>query len=91
MVAAGHIGRELGLLTAEEEARQNRLIARYGLPLSAAGIDVDTVIDAMSLDKKVSAKSLRWILLDGLGQTVIRDDVPISLVREAVELVTAPE
>jgi 3-dehydroquinate synthase len=91
MVAAAHIGRELGLLTAEEEARQNRLIARYGLPLRAPGIDVDTVIDAMSLDKKVSAKSLRWILLDGLGRTVIRDDVPMSLVREAVELVTTPE
>jgi 3-dehydroquinate synthase len=91
MVAAAHIGRELGLLTAEQEQRQNRLIARYGLPLRAPGIDVDTVIDAMSLDKKVSARSLRWILLDGLGRTVIRDDVPISLVREAVELVTSPE
>ena len=91
MVAAAHIGRELGLLTADEEARQNRLIARYGLPVRAAGINVDAVVDAMSLDKKVSAKSLRWILLDGLGRTVIRNDVPMSLVREAVELVTAPE
>jgi 3-dehydroquinate synthase len=91
MVAAAHIGRELGLLTAEQEQRQNRLIARYGLPARAPGIDIDVVIDAMSLDKKVSAKSLRWILLDSLGHTVIRDDVPMSLVREAVELVTTPE
>jgi 3-dehydroquinate synthase len=89
MVAAAHIGRALGLITAEEEARQNRLIARYGLPLRAPGIDVETVIDAMSLDKKVSGKNLRWILLDGFGRTVIRDDVPMSLVREAVELVTS--
>jgi 3-dehydroquinate synthase len=91
MVAAAHIGRELGLLTAEQEQRQNRLIMRYGLPVRAPDIDTETVIEAMSLDKKVSARGLRWILLDGLGHTVIRDDVPISLVREAVELVTATE
>jgi len=88
MVAAAHIGRALGLISAAEEARQNRLIARFGLPLRAPGVDVDTTIAAMSLDKKVSGKSLRWILLDRVGHTTIRDDVPLSLVREAVELVT---
>jgi len=87
MVAAAHIGRELGLLTAEEEERQNRLIARFGLPLRAPGVDIEDVLAAMSLDKKVSGKNLRWILLDGLGRTVIRDDVPLPLVREAVERV----
>jgi 3-dehydroquinate synthetase len=91
MVAAAHMARRLGLLTVEQEERQNRLIARYGLPLRAPGIDVETVIDAMSLDKKVSGKSLSWILLDGLGRTVIRDDVPMALVREAVEMVTTRE
>jgi shikimate kinase / 3-dehydroquinate synthase len=91
MVAAAHMARELGLITAAEEQRQNNLIARYGLPLRAPGIDREVVLEAMSLDKKVSGKSLRWILLDGLGRTVIRDDVPMSLVREAVELVTATD
>lgn len=91
MVAAAHMARELGLLTAEEEGRQNRLLKRYGLPLRAPGVEVDAVLEAMSLDKKVSGKNLRWILLDGLGRTVIRDDVPMSLVREAVQLVTTTD
>jgi shikimate kinase/3-dehydroquinate synthase len=90
MVAAAHIGRRLDLLTADDEARQNRLIARFGLPLRAPGIDVNVVLGAMSLDKKVSGKQLRWVLLNGLGRTVIRDDVPVELVREAVELVLSP-
>ena len=89
MVAAAHIARTLGLITPDEEARQNRLIARFGLPLRAPGIDVDAVLAAMSLDKKVSGTSLRWVLLDGLGRTVIRDDVPLELVRQAVSLVTS--
>ena len=90
LVAAAHIGRRLGLLTAEDEARQNQLIARFGLPLRAPGVDAEVVLGAMSLDKKVSGKQLRWVLLDGLGRTVIRDDVPLGLVREAVELVVSP-
>ncbi len=56
---------------------------------ATAELDVDAVLAAMSLDKKVSGKNLRWVLLDGLGRTVIRDDVPLSLVREAVALVTS--
>jgi 3-dehydroquinate synthase len=91
MVAAAHIGRELGLLAAAEVERQNHLIARFGLPLRAPGVDAESVLSAMSLDKKVSGKALRWVLLDGLGKTVIRNDVPLSLVQEAVALVTAPE
>jgi shikimate kinase/3-dehydroquinate synthase len=87
MVAAAHMARELGLITAQEAERQNRLIARYGLPLRAGGLDPEAVLDAMSLDKKVSSRNLRWILLDGLGRTVIRDDVPMSLVREALTVV----
>jgi 3-dehydroquinate synthase len=90
MAAAAHIARALGLMTDTEVERQNRLIARFGLPLRAPGIDVDAVLSAMSLDKKVSDKSLRWILLDGLGRTVIRDDVPLDLVREAVTLAVSP-
>jgi 3-dehydroquinate synthetase len=90
MVAAAHIGRRLGLITTEDEARQNRLIERFGLPLRAPGVDVAAVLGAMSLDKKVSGRQLRWVLLDGPGRTVIRDDVPMELVREAVELVVSP-
>jgi 3-dehydroquinate synthase len=91
MAAAAHIARELGLLSAADEERQNRLIARFGLPLRAPGVDVEGVLAAMSLDKKVSGKALRWVLLDGgPGTTVIRNDVPLALVREAVELVTSP-
>jgi len=30
----------------------------------------------MELDKKVRGKAVRWVLLSGIGQPVIRDDVP---------------
>jgi 3-dehydroquinate synthetase len=37
----------------------------------------------MALDKKVSGKSIRWVLLEGIGRPVLRDDVPKKVV-EAV-------
>jgi shikimate kinase/3-dehydroquinate synthase len=88
MAAAGHIARRMGLIDAGLVERQNALIARFGLPLRAPGVDVERVLAAMSLDKKVVGRTLRFILLDGPGSTVIRTDVPAELVREAVELVT---
>ena len=30
----------------------------------------------MALDKKVKEKSIQWVLLEGIGKTTFRDDVP---------------
>jgi 3-dehydroquinate synthase len=88
MAAAAAIAVELGLIDRELEARQNTLIERFGLPLRAPGVDLDTVLARMRLDKKVSGRTLRFILLTGPGRTVIRSDVPEDTVRRAVALVT---
>jgi 3-dehydroquinate synthase len=88
MAAAAVIAREMGLIDEALVERQNRLIARFGLPLRAPGIAVDAVLESMKLDKKVVGRTLRFILLDGLGSTTIRTDVPAELVERAVRLVT---
>ncbi len=88
MAAAAAIAVELGLIDRELEARQNALIARFGLPLRAPGVDPEAVLARMRLDKKVSGRTLRFILLTGAGRTVIRSDVPEATVRRAVALVT---
>ena len=50
-----------------------------------AGLDTGEIIDSMAFDKKVKAGRVRFVLLDGIGRAVIRDDVPSELVRDAVE------
>jgi len=43
----------------------------------------------MALDKKTVGGSNRWVLLAGIGQAVVRRDVPVELVDETVrELVS---
>ena len=89
MTAAAAISRRLGLLSAEEERRQRGLLERFGLPTRAEGVDRAAVVSAIALDKKVHAGAVRWVLLEGVGRAVVRDDVPQSAVDEALDEVLA--
>ena len=96
LMGAAFIGEWLGLIDAATAARHRTILERFGLPtaLKEAGmegtaVDVDQVLDAMLRDKKVSGGTLRWVLLDGVGEPVVRDDVPPALVEEAVRSLVA--
>ncbi len=85
MAGAARIARRLGLLPPEVGERQDALIARFGLPLRASGLDPAKVLAAMALDKKVKGGAIRWVLLEGIGRPVIRHDVPPELAEEVVD------
>jgi len=90
MAGAARIARRLGILAPELAERQDALLARFGLPLRASGVDPGKVLAAMALDKKVKAGAVRWVLLEGIGRPVIRHDVPPELAEEVVrELLSA--
>jgi len=84
MVAAARVSEALGLLSAEEANRVGALLSRFGLPVNLKQIDVERVLAATELDKKVRGQAVRWVLLEGFGRTVVRDDVPEDVVREAL-------
>jgi len=42
----------------------------------------------MALDKKVQGKAVRWVLLEGIGRPVIRDDVPAEVVEAGLDAVS---
>ncbi len=87
MRAAGIISAELGLLSSDDLERQQRLLRAYGLPESAPGLSPDAVLEATALDKKVRGGNIRWVLLEGVGHAVVREDVPAGVVRRAIEAV----
>jgi len=75
MMGAAMISREVGLLFQEVVDRQKALLARFGLPTTFSGVDIERLLQATELDKKVRGKKVRWVLLRGIGQPVVRDDV----------------
>jgi 3-dehydroquinate synthetase len=65
--------------------RQSALLRRFGLLRPLPPIGVDAVLAAISLDKKVVGKSVRWVLLAAVGQPALRSDVPADVVRDVLQ------
>ena len=88
MMGAARIGCDVGLMSAADVERQKSVLADYGLPLHARGVDPDRVLDAMRSDKKTAAGAIRWVLLDGIGKATTKNDVPPETVATALRNLT---
>ena len=84
MMGAARIGNGMGLMSDGEVERQRSVLAAYGLPLSAPSVDPGSVLEAMRSDKKVAGGAIRWVLLDGIGNAITRNDVPAELVDDVL-------
>ena len=75
MVAAGELALELGLWSAEDQARQRAVIAAAGLPGRWPELDNAAVLECLQGDKKVRDGCVRFVLPTSLGRVEIRSDV----------------
>jgi 3-dehydroquinate synthase len=88
MIAAAEIGVNLGVTSAALAERIIACVLRYG-PLPAIKVDLSKAMRAIELDKKTVDAKAHFVLIDKLGSTVIRSDVPTKLVRDALRSVVA--
>jgi shikimate kinase/3-dehydroquinate synthase len=96
MVGAAKLSQRLGLLPSAAVERQRVLLQKFGLPTSLPAkrsnlkLSLAEVSRAMELDKKVRGKAIHWVLLQDIGRTVIRSDVPqkevLAVLQELAEL-----
>jgi len=84
MMGAARIANGLGLIDEELVARHGDVLRGFGLPTASTSINTESVMNAMMLDKKVVQGQLNFVLLTGVGQPVVRSDVPEDLVRSVV-------
>lgn len=85
MMAAAMISEKLGLLPQETVKRQEGLIQKFGLPTTCPGIERGRVLGAIELDKKVRERAVNWVLLRGIGQPMISNEVPLEHVVGALD------
>jgi 3-dehydroquinate synthase len=76
MVMAADLSREKGLLPEKDAQRLNALLSRLGLPTQIA-FDPAKVTEALGKDKKRESDRIKFVLLQGLGQSVITD-IPLE-------------
>jgi 3-dehydroquinate synthase len=87
MEVAGQIAVARGLLTNEHALRQHELLQVLHLPIRCPGIDAESVLERMQRDKKVRAGRTRWVLPTRIGHAEVFDDIPLTLIQEAVAMV----
>lgn len=84
MVVAAEMAREAGMWSAEEEQRQNALLASLGLPTRYRGsVHAQDILAKTRLDKKVVGKRIRWVMPRRIGEVVITE-MPDDLVERVV-------
>ena len=84
MMVAAHIANLMGMISDELVDRQRNVLQKYNLPVSATALSPDDLIAATKLDKKNRSGQVRWVLLEGPGQSTTRRDVPEEIVRTAL-------
>ena len=90
MVAAARISVALGLLDKAGEALIVDTLQAFGLPVKLSpGPSVKQLSAYLACDKKAATGRARYVLLEGLGQAVLHDDVPEEIVDEVLRTLIA--
>lgn len=89
IVAESRLAAWLGIASEAVAARQERLVARIGLPVTLPDVNVDAALAALERDKKIVAGRLRLPLVPEIGRFEIVENVDIDLVRRALRSVLA--
>ena len=86
IVAESRLAAWLGLADEQTAARQEALVAAYGLP-TRASVGEPVALSALDRDKKIVGGKLRMPLVPAIGSFEIVEDVDLELVRRAVRSV----
>jgi 3-dehydroquinate synthase len=75
MVMANRLSVELGLMSEEESALVTKFLIKHSLPVDYEIQEVDAFYDKFFLDKKSANNKIKFILANGLGGHIMRDDI----------------
>jgi len=85
MIAAARISQRLGIFSARDLSRIEKLIGDFGLPVNLGKTSVGKIMRSLSYDKKFIHGINRFVLPVSIGKVVIREGIPESVVREEIE------
>jgi 3-dehydroquinate synthase len=84
MVAAADMSVALGLTKEDNLNRISSLIEAVGLSAKVKGLSIKKIIDAHYHDKKFIGAKNKFVLIRGIGKTVLRTNVPLALIRSVI-------
>lgn len=82
---AAQLSEAMGWLSAREVSRIISLIAMAGLPTrKPIGLEANTFLNLMAVDKKVHDGKIRLVLLQGIGNAIITSDYDQALLERVL-------
>jgi 3-dehydroquinate synthase len=85
MCAAADLAVRMKALQQSDARRIKELVASYNLPNAIPeALNVQDMINAMEVDKKVKAGKLRFIIPESIGTVKIEDDVDREMIKEVI-------
>ncbi len=89
MVFAARLSQRLGLMEQDEVERLTRLLTAYQLPTRISFENnksqrLENLLDAMGKDKKKDGEIIRFVLLQGIGNAIIKE-IPIREIEEVLD------
>ena len=85
MLAASDISKGLNLIGNALHCRIENLIKVVGLPSRIRGVSLHNIINAHYRDKKFIGQKNRFVLIKGIGETKIIENIPIGIIKKAIE------
>ena len=88
MCFAASLAHAAGRLDAEASQRHREILTAVGLPTNYPAADFDELIAAMRVDKKARGATMRFIVLDGIGQPGLLVGPDEAMLRTALQEVS---
>ena len=85
MLVACGISKKMGLTGNTTVGRIENLIKKAGLPTKIEKISAPDIIRAHYRDKKFKGPENKFVLIRGIGKTVIRKNIPLKIIKEALK------
>lgn len=83
-ILAAELSRRMKLIGEADVIRIRRIFLQAGLPVVAPAMPVEKYLQLMTLDKKVESGKTRFIVLNRIGEAVMRADVPAELLNDTI-------
>lgn len=83
-ILAAELSRRMKLISETDVNRIRKIFLQAGLPVVAPKMPVEQYLQLMMLDKKVESGKTRFIVLNRIGEAVMRADVPPGLLNDTI-------
>ena len=85
IMMANALSVELGIMTENEMLKVKEFLTKHNLPVNYKIENVDAFYDKFFLDKKAANNKIKFILANGIGKHVVRDNIDVSVLKKVLK------